>query len=61
MPPHLLSTFANGLMGKILAACPAAIPIRIKNEDRYSVGATEDINKAIKAAARSITKTKLLY
>ena len=60
MPPHLLSTFANGLlMGKILAACPATIPIRIKNEDRYSEGVTEDINKAIKAADPSITKTKL--
>ena len=30
-----------------------------KNEDRYSAGVTEDINRAIKAAARSIMRTKL--
>ena len=31
MPPKLLATFANGLlMGKILAAAPATIPIRLE-------------------------------
>ena len=60
MPPHLLSTFANGLlMGKILAACPITIPLRISDNDRYSINVTEDINRAIKSAARTITKTKL--
>ena len=60
MPPHLLTTFANGLlMGKILAACPVTIPIRIKNEDKSCIGVMEEINKAIKATARSITKTRL--
>ena len=60
MPPHVLATFTNGLlMGKILASCPATIPIRINIDDRYCIGVTEEINKAIKAAARTITKTKL--
>ena len=60
MPPHLLTTFANGLlMGKILAACPVTIPIRINKDDRTCVGITEDINKTIKSTARTITKTKL--
>jgi hypothetical protein len=60
MPPHLLATFANGLlMGKILAACPVTIPIRLNSDDRSCIGLTEDINKAIKATARTITKTKL--
>ena len=60
MPPHLLGIFANGLlMGKILASAPASIPIRIQPEDRNSITVTEDINKSIKAAAKSITRTKL--
>ena len=60
MPPHLLTTFANGLlMDKILASCPVTIPIRLNIEDRSFVGITEEINKAIKATAWSITKTKL--
>ena len=60
MPPHLLATFANGLlMGKILAACPITIPIRLNSDDKSCIGVTEDINKSIKAAARTITKTKL--
>ena len=60
MPPHVLSTFATGLlMGKVLASCSATIPLRIKNEDRLCIGVTEEINKAIKATARTITKTKL--
>ena len=60
MPPHLLATLANGLlMGKILTACPVTIPVRLNKTDRSFVTVTEDINKAIKATARTITKTKL--
>ena len=60
LPPYLLSTFANGLlMGKISAAAPATVPIRLECEDRGSYTITEEINKAIKATARSITRTKL--
>ena len=60
MPPDVLSTFANGLlMGKILASCPVTIPFRLSNDDKSSIGITEEINKTIKAAARIITKTKL--
>ena len=60
MPPHLLSLFANGLlMGKILAAAPATIPIRLDSEDKGSSIIKEDINKAIKCAARSITRIRL--
>ena len=60
MPPHLLTSFAHGiLMGKILNACPVTIPIRLHDDDRMCIGVTEEINKAIKATARTITKTKL--
>jgi hypothetical protein len=61
MPPHLLATFANGLlMGKILAACPVTIPIRLNSDDKSCLVVTEEINKAIKVTAPTITKTKLL-
>ena len=61
MPPHLLITFANGLlMGKILAAAPATIPIRIDPEDMGSITITEQINKSIKSCACSIARIKLL-
>ena len=60
MPPHLLSTFANGLlMGKILASCQVTIPIRLNKDDKICMNVTEDINKAIKATARAITRVKL--
>ena len=60
MPPHLLSMFANGLlMGKILSACPVTIPVRLKTDERSLISVTEEINKAIKSTARTITKTKL--
>ena len=60
MPPHLMSMFSNGLlMGKILSACPATIPIRLSNEDKSFISVTKEINKAIKAIAHTITKTKL--
>jgi hypothetical protein len=63
MPPnYLLKPLANGLlMGKILAAAPAAIPISIDpNEKPYMAGILNNIDKAIRATARTITRTKLL-
>ena len=62
IPPHLLTTLANGLlMGKVLAAAPINIPTRLQSDDYYHgyVGVIEDINKAIKATARTITKSRL--
>ena len=60
MPPHVLSTFANGLlMGKILSACPLTIPVRLNSEDSTFISVTEEINKSIKKTARIITKTKV--
>ena len=59
MPNHLLKMFTNGLlMGKILASAPATLPIRTA-EDQPTCTVVENINKAIKATARTITKTKL--
>ena len=59
LPPHLLSMFANGLlMGKILSACPVTIPVRLKDHERSLISVTEEINKAIKSTAQTITKTK---
>jgi len=51
---------ANGLlMGKILAAAPAAISIRLNPNDKpYVAGILDDIDKAIRATARTITCTK---
>ena len=46
-------------MGKILSACPVKIPIRLNMDDNTCISITEEINKAIKATARSITRTKL--
>ena len=47
-------------MGKILAASSAAIPIKTPNQVKpFQSVLLEDINKAIKATARTITKTKL--
>ena len=61
MPNCLLKRFVNGLlMGKILAAATAAIPIRLNPNDKpYMAGILEDIDKSIRAAARTITHTKL--
>ena len=59
-PPHLLSTLANGmLMGKVLSSAAAAMPIKIREDDKTYLF-VEDINKAIKATAWTITKTKLV-
>ena len=57
-------SFAHGLlMGKILSSCPVTIPIHLNNDDssniRGAIGVKEDINKAIKSTARTITRTKL--
>ena len=47
-------------MGKILTAAPAAIPIRLNSNDKpYLSGILNDIDKAIKATARTITRTSL--
>ena len=58
LPPK---EFANGLlMGKILAAAPAAIQIHIDSNNKpYLAGILEEIDKAIRAPARTITRTKL--
>ena len=60
IPNHLLKILTNGLLiGKIAAAAPAAIPFKIEYDDRASNLAREKINRAIKSAARTITKTSL--
>ena len=60
IPNHLLKILTNGLLiGKIAAAAPAAIPFKIECDDRASNLAREKINRAIKSAARTITKTSL--
>jgi hypothetical protein len=60
VPSNLLSLLANGLViGKILAAAPAAIPFKLAHDDRAANLATENINRSIKSVARTITKTAL--
>ena len=60
VPTNLLRLLANGLViGKILAAAPAAIPFKIVYDDRAANLATENINRSIKSVARTITKTSL--
>ena len=60
MPPHVLKTFADGLlMGKILANCPVTIPVRLTCHDKTYIGLTEEISKAINSTVRTITRTKL--
>ena len=60
VPPNLLRLLANGLViGKILAAAPAAIPFKLAYDDRAANLATENINRSIKSVARTITKTAL--
>lgn len=47
-------------MGKILAAAPAAIPIRLSANDKpFLSGILTDIDKSIRATARTITRTSL--
>ena len=60
IPNYLLKILTNGLLiGKISAAAPAAIPFKIAFDDRAANLATDKINRAIKSAARTITKTSL--
>ena len=60
VPPNLLNLLANGLViGKILAAAPAAIPFKLAYDNRAANLATENINRSIKSVARTITKTAL--
>ena len=61
MPNCLLKPLSNGLlMGKILAAATAAIPIRLcQNDKPYLSGILNDIDKSIRATARTITQIKL--
>ena len=60
VPQNLLKMFTNGLLvGKIMAAASAAIPIRIDHDDKGAVVLTDKINCALKSAARTITRTKL--
>ena len=62
MPNFLLKPLANGfLMGKILVAAPAAIPIRIDPNDKpYLAAILNEVDKSIRATARTITRTKLI-
>ena len=60
VPPNLLKLFTNGLLvGKIMAAAPAAIPVRLDHEDKGAIVLTDKINNALKSAARTITRTRL--
>ena len=47
------------LVGKIMAAAPAAIPFRLDHEDKGAIVLTNKINNALKSAARTITRTSL--
>ena len=47
-------------MGKILAATPAALPIRLSTNDKpYLSGTLSEIEKSIRSTARTITHTRL--
>lgn len=61
MPNCLLKPLANGLlMGKILSAATAAIPIRLSSNDRpYLSGILDQIDKSIRATAGTITRINL--
>ena len=61
MPNSVLKPLAHGLlMGKILASAPAAIPIRLSPYDKpYLFGTIKEIDKSIRATARTITRTSL--
>ena len=61
MPKFLLKTFASGLlMGKILAAATAALPIKLcSHEKPFLQGALSEIDKSIRATARTISGIKL--
>ena len=60
VPPHLLKIFTDGLLvGKIMAAAPAAIPFKINHDDKGAITLTDRINCALKSAARTITGIRL--
>ena len=60
VPSNLLSLLANGLViGKILAAAPAAIPFKLVHDDRAANLVTENINRLIKSVGRTITVLKI--
>ena len=61
MPACHLKPLANGiLLGKVLSAAPAALPIMTHQlEKSFQSGLIKDINKSIKSTARTIIKTKL--
>ena len=61
MPKCLLKPLSNGLlMGKILSAAPAALPIKLSPNDKSNVSSIlTDIDKTIRATARTITHIKL--
>ena len=61
MLPCLLRPLTHGILFcKILAAVAAAIPLKSHFLDKpFQCGLLEDINKAIKETARTITRTKL--
>ena len=60
IPNYLLKILTNRLLiWKIAAAAQAAIPFKIAIDDRAANFATDKINRAIKSAARTITKTSL--
>ena len=61
MPNYLLTPLTNGLlMGKLLSAAMAAIPVKLCPYDKpYLAGILNDLEKSIRAAARTISRTKL--
>ena len=61
MPNCVLKQLTSGLlMGKILSAAPAAIPIQVNPNDKpYLSTVMNDIEKSIRATARTITRTRL--
>ena len=61
MPNYMLKPMSNALiMGKVLSAAPAAIPIRLSPTNKpYLSGLLNEIEKSIKVTARTITLTCL--
>ena len=61
MPNFLLKPLTNGLlMGKLLSAATAAIPIKLCMYDKpYLAGILNDLEKSIRSAARTISRSKL--
>ena len=57
VPQNLLRLLANGLViGKILAAAPAATPYKLAYDNHAANLVTENINPSIKSLARTITR-----